>query len=105
MYWSSWCSCFANMRPISRGVTSRSTSPRTPPLDSHSEDIPASVRDPQLFVEPLSQMMIDARRAQQGKIEHIQILDENGNFDEKLGKGLLSDAEVKSLYELMIVSR
>jgi pyruvate dehydrogenase E1 component alpha subunit len=41
----------------------------------------------------------------EGKIENIQILDENGNFDEKLGKGLLSDAEVKSLYELMIVSR
>src|SRR6476619_1549086 len=41
----------------------------------------------------------------EGKIEHIQILDENGSFDEKLGKGLLSDAEVKSLYELMIVSR
>jgi len=34
--------------------------------------IAASVRDPQLFVEPLSQMMIDARRAHQGKIEHIR---------------------------------
>ncbi|MGE3927198.1 MAG: EAL domain-containing protein [Lautropia sp.] len=34
--------------------------------------IAASVRDPQLFVEPLSQMMIDARRAHQNKIEHIR---------------------------------
>lgn len=34
--------------------------------------IAASVRDPQLFVEPLSQSMIDARRAHQGKIEHIR---------------------------------
>ena len=34
--------------------------------------IAASVRDPQLFVEPLSQMMIDARRAHQTKIEHIR---------------------------------
>ena len=34
--------------------------------------IAASVRDPQLFVEPLSQMMIDSRRAQQSKIEHIR---------------------------------
>jgi EAL domain-containing protein (putative c-di-GMP-specific phosphodiesterase class I)/GGDEF domain-containing protein len=34
--------------------------------------IAASVRDPQLFVEPLSQMMIDTRRAHQSKIEHIR---------------------------------
>ncbi|MCP5264508.1 MAG: EAL domain-containing protein [Burkholderiaceae bacterium] len=34
--------------------------------------IAASVRDPQLFVEPLSQTMIDARRAHQGKIESIR---------------------------------
>lgn len=34
--------------------------------------IAASVRDPQLFVEPLSQMMIDARRAHQSKLEHIR---------------------------------
>ena len=34
--------------------------------------ISASVRDPQLFVEPLSQTMIDARRSHQGKIEHIR---------------------------------
>jgi EAL domain-containing protein (putative c-di-GMP-specific phosphodiesterase class I)/GGDEF domain-containing protein len=34
--------------------------------------ISASVRDPQLFVEPLSQTMIDARRSHQGKIEHVR---------------------------------
>jgi len=34
--------------------------------------IAASVRDPQLFVEPLSQMMIDSRRGHQAKIEHIR---------------------------------
>jgi EAL domain-containing protein (putative c-di-GMP-specific phosphodiesterase class I)/GGDEF domain-containing protein/integral membrane sensor domain MASE1 len=34
--------------------------------------IAASVRDPQLFVEPLSQTMIDARRTHQEKIEHIR---------------------------------
>lgn len=34
--------------------------------------IAASVRDPQLFVEPLSQAMIDARRSHQGKLEHVR---------------------------------
>jgi EAL domain-containing protein (putative c-di-GMP-specific phosphodiesterase class I)/GGDEF domain-containing protein len=34
--------------------------------------IAASVRDPQLFVEPLSQMMIDSRRTHQSKIEHVR---------------------------------
>ena len=34
--------------------------------------IAASVRDPQLFVEPLSQTMIDARRTHQEKIEHVR---------------------------------
>ncbi len=34
--------------------------------------IAASVRDPQLFVEPLSQTMIDARRSHQGKLEHVR---------------------------------
>ena len=34
--------------------------------------IAASVRDPQLFVEPLSQMMIDSRRSHQSKIEHVR---------------------------------
>ncbi len=34
--------------------------------------IASSVRDPQLFVEPLSRTMIDARRAHQARIEHIR---------------------------------
>jgi EAL domain-containing protein (putative c-di-GMP-specific phosphodiesterase class I)/integral membrane sensor domain MASE1 len=34
--------------------------------------IAASVRDPQLFVEPLSQMMIDSRRTHQSKLEHVR---------------------------------
>ncbi len=34
--------------------------------------IAASVREPQLFVEPLSQSIIDARRSHQGRIEHIR---------------------------------
>jgi EAL domain-containing protein (putative c-di-GMP-specific phosphodiesterase class I)/integral membrane sensor domain MASE1/GGDEF domain-containing protein len=34
--------------------------------------IAASVREPQLFVEPLSQLMIDSRRELQVKIEHIR---------------------------------
>lgn len=34
--------------------------------------IAASVRDPQLFVEPLSQTMLDSRRTQQSKIAHIR---------------------------------
>ncbi len=34
--------------------------------------IAASVRDPQLFVEPLSQTMIEARRSHQGKLEHVR---------------------------------
>ena len=39
---------------------------------SDAQAIAASVRDPQLFVEPLSQTMIAARRAHQKKIEHIR---------------------------------
>jgi EAL domain-containing protein (putative c-di-GMP-specific phosphodiesterase class I)/integral membrane sensor domain MASE1 len=39
---------------------------------SEAMAIAASVRDPQLFVEPLSQSMIEARRAHQGKLEHIR---------------------------------
>ena len=37
-----------------------------------AQAIAASVRDPQLFIEPLSQTIIDARRAHQNKIEHIR---------------------------------
>ncbi|MCA9294896.1 MAG: hypothetical protein KC983_00230, partial [Phycisphaerales bacterium] len=32
-------------------------------------------------------------------IDHVSILDENGTFDEKLGKGLIPDADVVKLYE------
>lgn len=39
---------------------------------SDAMTIAASVRDPQLFVEPLSQTTIDTRRAHQGKMEHIR---------------------------------
>jgi pyruvate dehydrogenase E1 component alpha subunit len=41
-------------------------------------------------------------------IQHLQLLDEEGNLDEKLahdGGPLLSDAEVKSLYEQMVINR
>jgi EAL domain-containing protein (putative c-di-GMP-specific phosphodiesterase class I)/GGDEF domain-containing protein len=37
-----------------------------------AQAIAASVRDPQIFVEPLSQTMIDARRAYQTKIEQLR---------------------------------
>ncbi len=43
--------------------------------------IAASVRDPQLFVEPLSQTMVDARRSHQGKMEHIREAIRDGRFD------------------------
>jgi EAL domain-containing protein (putative c-di-GMP-specific phosphodiesterase class I)/GGDEF domain-containing protein len=43
--------------------------------------IAASVRDPQLFVEPLSQTMIETRRAHQGKIEHIREAIREHRFD------------------------
>ena len=39
---------------------------------SDAMSIAASVRDPQLFVEPLSQSIIDTRRAHQGKLEHVR---------------------------------
>ena len=43
--------------------------------------IAASVRDPQLFVEPLSQTMIDARRAHREKIEHIREAIHDGRIE------------------------
>jgi pyruvate dehydrogenase E1 component alpha subunit len=39
------------------------------------------------------------------QIEHLQILDENGNLDEKLARDTLSDDEVAHLYEFMIQCR
>ncbi|MCH7603775.1 MAG: pyruvate dehydrogenase (acetyl-transferring) E1 component subunit alpha [Planctomycetes bacterium] len=38
-------------------------------------------------------------------IEHISILDENGKFDEKLGKGLIPDKDLVKLYEHMVTCR
>lgn len=38
-------------------------------------------------------------------IDHVQILDEDGNFDSSLGEGLLSDADVVDMYERMAVCR
>jgi pyruvate dehydrogenase E1 component alpha subunit len=39
------------------------------------------------------------------KIEHISILDEDGNFDAELGKDLISDEDAVRLYEHMSVCR
>jgi len=38
-------------------------------------------------------------------IEHVSILDENGNFDAKLGKDLIPDADLVRLYEHMTLCR
>lgn len=38
-------------------------------------------------------------------IENVSILDEHGSFDEKLGKGLIPDADLVRLYEHMSVCR
>lgn len=35
------------------------------------------------------------------EIEHVSILDEHGNYDEKLGAGLIPDADLVKLYEAM----
>lgn len=41
----------------------------------------------------------------EGRIEYLQILDEQGRLDEKLGKGVLKDEEVVALYEHMCLCR
>src|SRR5438477_640754 len=38
-------------------------------------------------------------------IDYLSILDENGNFDEALARDTLAPAEVKTLYEAMLLSR
>lgn len=43
--------------------------------------------------------------AYKGEIPHLQILDPDGNLDESLAKDTLSDADVKALYEQMILNR
>ena len=40
-----------------------------------------------------------------GEVEHLQILDENGQLDAKLAEGTLSDKDVVELYELMVIAR
>ncbi len=46
-----------------------------------------------------------SRTAYQGKIEYLQILDENGVLDEKLAKDTLSDDDVVELYQYMLKCR
>lgn len=43
--------------------------------------------------------------AYEAKIEHMQILDEQGRLDERLGKGLLKDEDVVAMYEHMSLCR
>lgn len=45
------------------------------------------------------------RKVYENKVEHLQILDEEGRFDEKLGTGLLADEQVVFLYEKLIEYR
>ena len=39
------------------------------------------------------------------EIDHVSILDESGNFDAKLGKGLIADEDAVKLYEHMVFCR
>ncbi len=39
------------------------------------------------------------------EIQRVSILDEHGKFDEKLGKGLIPDADLVKLYEFMVTCR
>jgi EAL domain-containing protein (putative c-di-GMP-specific phosphodiesterase class I)/GGDEF domain-containing protein len=65
--------------------------------------IAASVRDPQLFVEPLSQTMIETRRAHQAKIEHIKEAIREQRFDLHAQPIIDPDAPEGSLsYEILI---
>ncbi|MCH9057951.1 MAG: pyruvate dehydrogenase (acetyl-transferring) E1 component subunit alpha [Planctomycetes bacterium] len=45
------------------------------------------------------------RTVYEAKVEFVQILDEDGGFDEKLGKDLISDEQVVELYEHMVTCR
>ena len=45
------------------------------------------------------------RTVYEAKIEHLQILDEEGNLDKKLAKGTLTDDQVVHLYEQMRICR
>ncbi len=46
-----------------------------------------------------------AKTVLQAKIRHISILDEQGNFDAKLGKNLIPDEDAVKLYEHMVIYR
>jgi pyruvate dehydrogenase E1 component alpha subunit len=41
----------------------------------------------------------------QAEVESLQILDENGHLDAELAEGTLTDDDVASLYELMVINR
>lgn len=45
------------------------------------------------------------RQAYHAEIDYVQILDPQGNLDESLASGALSDSDVKALYEQMIICR
>jgi pyruvate dehydrogenase E1 component alpha subunit len=45
------------------------------------------------------------RTVYKAQVDYLQILDENGNLDESLARGTLTDEEVRDLYEFMIVCR
>ena len=45
------------------------------------------------------------KRIFESAIDYISILDENGTFDEKLGKNLIPDDDVRKLYEHMVTCR
>jgi pyruvate dehydrogenase E1 component alpha subunit len=45
------------------------------------------------------------RTVYKAQVDHLQILDENGNLDESLAKGTLTDQEVVTLYDFMITCR
>jgi len=45
------------------------------------------------------------KKAFETTIEYISILDANGKFDEKLGKGLIPDEDARKLYEHMVTCR
>jgi TPP-dependent pyruvate/acetoin dehydrogenase alpha subunit len=51
------------------------------------------------------ELLMPITTAYEAKIERISILDEKGNFDEKLGKGLIPDADLVKLYEAMVGCR
>ena len=46
-----------------------------------------------------------ARTVLSTKIQHVSILDEDGNFDARLGKGLVPDEDALGLYEHMSICR